>query len=157
MARLKYKYLQPKIIETYFGQITVDPDKIINFPKTILGFPQYHDYCICNIPENKVPGSLIMQSAEEDRHAFIITPLGNEIFEASDPVMEYQDLVDVASTYNIKQENLFSLAITKLSKENDKIIKTLNLMAPILIDIHEKLGYQHVFLKNNYPINYIVG
>ncbi len=157
MARLKYKdQFQEKKLITYFGEITLDPQKVIYFPNAILGFANLYNYCISTIPDNKIPGSLILQSLDNEKIAFIITPLGEAIFSGPDAVMNYDDILQGAKLYNIEGENLSVVAITKISKDGDNLQITANLMAPILIDKQEKVGYQHVLLRNDYPLDYII-
>ncbi|NDB82480.1 MAG: hypothetical protein EB127_07040 [Alphaproteobacteria bacterium] len=157
LARLKFKEdFQVKEVETYFGRIILEAARVIYFPNAILGFSEFHNYCIATIPDNKVPGSLILQSIEDEKLAFIVTPLGDDLFDKNNPVLDYEEIEAAASLYNIEETNLSCVAITKLSKLEGEIIKTANLMAPLLLDMREQVGYQHVFLKNNYPINYII-
>ncbi|MDX1923881.1 MAG: flagellar assembly protein FliW [Rickettsiaceae bacterium] len=152
MARLKYKpQTEVKEVETIFGKIVIDSSATIHFPNAILGFPKYNYYCICPIPNNKIPGSLIFQCTENDKLTFLVTPIGN--FEESS-ILKYEDITLVATTYNIEEQNLAILGITRLYKSGQELQATINFMAPLFIDLKEKIGFQHVFLKNNYPINY---
>ncbi|MDX2050116.1 MAG: flagellar assembly protein FliW [Rickettsiaceae bacterium] len=155
MARLKY-IVEDKIYEvsTKLGNIKVSPSNTIFFPRGLCGIGDIKKYCLSNIPENKLPGALIMQSLEGEDLTFIVVPLSSYFYEGEHAVMDYTQIRLASEQYDIKEDNLSVLAISKISKIDDKFEISLNLKAPIFLDTSEKLAFQHVFIKYDYPIDY---
>jgi flagellar assembly factor FliW len=156
MARLKYKLEEysTREISTKLGTITVDLASAICFPQGIVGFSNLHYYCLAEIPEQKLPGALLLQNLEEEKLGFIVLPLADKFIKGDNPLINYEDIKSAAESYSITQDNLSVLVISTISRLEGKFKITINLKAPILIDKNEKVAYQHVFIKNEYPLDY---
>jgi flagellar assembly factor FliW len=156
MARLKYKLEENNIteIETKLGVIKVNVSNAICFPQGIVGFGNLHNYCLAEIPDNILPGALMLQNLEDKKLGFITIPISDIFLKGEKPLINYEDILSAAESYGILPENLTVLAILTISKQDGKIGVSINLKAPIIIDKLEKIAYQHVFIKNDYPIAY---
>lgn len=156
MARLKYKLNDDNItqVTTKLGLITIDLSKAICFPKGIVGFPNLHYYCCVEVPENKLPGALILQSIDDERAGFIVLPLAEKFYKGESALIKYEDVLDAAESYGIKEDSINIMVIARVARHDDQFYLTINLKAPIILDLQERLAYQHIFVKNTYPLNY---
>lgn len=155
MARLKYKIdaTETKEVETRLGKVKLNLSSAIFFPHGIIGFNNLHYYCLCSIPDNKIAdGVLLLQSAEDSKLGFIVLPLAERFYKEKNNLIKYEDIMLAANSYDIKEQNLSVLVIASIKIENSKPQISINLKAPILVDGHEKIAYQHVFVKHDYPL-----
>lgn len=157
MARLKYKLFEDnKEIETKFGKIIVSIDNTICFPQGIIGFPSCHHYCFTEVPDNKLPGARILHSLEDEKLSFIVLPLAPLFYKGENGLIKFDDVASGLESYHINEENLSLVVIAKLIRIDGKLRFSINLKAPLFVDVHEKTAYQHIFIKNDYPISYIL-
>ena len=156
MTRLKYKIGSDEVrdIDTKLGKVTLHLSAAICFPHGVIGFDNLHYYCLCAIPEGRMPGALLMQSVEEEKLGFIILPLAEKFYKEGGALLELEDVRSAAESYDIREENLTVLVIASLSKEIGERKISINLKAPIFLDNKEKVAYQHVFIKNSYPLSF---
>ena len=130
----------------YQNQITqtYDENEIIKFEKTILGFDKSKRFILKDVNENDF--FKILQSVDEPEVGFIvISP-----FEVENNY-EINLNNEVINTLKIKEANnvlLYSL-VTLNSKIEDI---TVNLKAPIVININNKKAQQFIIDKEKYKI-----
>lgn len=141
--------LDTDVIRSLYGKsIEYTENDIITFEKGILGFPELKKYIfIGNISED-IP-YCFLQSIENESVSFIIT---NPFLFKKD----YDFLLDekyncdkIINLKNINQLNVYS--ILNINKEVKN--STINLKAPIIINIDEKKGMQ-IILEEEYDIKY---
>lgn len=159
MARLKYKYNaeeKTREVDTKLGKVSLNLSAAICFPHGIVGFSNKHHYCLAEIPEGKLAGALLLQSLEEDRLGFIVLPLAEKFYSGDQNLLLAEDVLEACNLYNIKSEDLDLLVIATLSKIDNKFKISINLKAPILMDRKEKIAYQHVFIRHDYPLTYFL-
>ena len=72
-----------KIINSRFGEISVNLENTINFPFGLLGFEGFKQYVLSEFPGDNLPGFKILQSVEDDELSFVVLPLsqGTELIE----------------------------------------------------------------------------
>ena len=135
-----------EVISPVHGKITYDENEIIKFEKTILGFDKSKRFILKDVNENDF--FKILQSVDEPEVAFIvISP-----FEVENNY-EINLNNEVINTLKIKEANnvlLYSL-VTLNSKIEDI---TVNLKAPIVININNKKAQQFIIDKEKYKIKH---
>lgn len=135
-----------EVISPVHGKITYDENEIIKFEKTILGFDKSKRFILKDVNENDF--FKILQSVDEPEVGFIvISP-----FEVENNY-EINLNNEVISTLKIKEANnvlLYSL-VTLNSKIEDI---TVNLKAPIVININNKKAQQFIIDKEKYKIKH---
>lgn len=135
-----------EVISPVHGKITYDENEIIKFEKTILGFDKSKRFILKDVNENDF--FKILQSVDEPEVGFIvISP-----FEVENNY-EINLNNEVINTLKIKEANnvlLYSL-VTLNSKIEDI---TVNLKAPILININNKKAQQFIIDKEKYKIKH---
>lgn len=135
-----------EVISPVHGKITYDENEIIKFEKTILGFDKSKRFILKAVNENDF--FKILQSVDEPEVGFIvISP-----FEVENNY-EINLNNEVINTLKIKEANnvlLYSL-VTLNSKIEDI---TVNLKAPIVININNKKAQQFIIDKEKYKIKH---
>jgi flagellar assembly factor FliW len=155
MARLKYKLLDSEIreLDTKFGKIQIDMSAAICFPTGVIGISGNY-YCLTEIPENKLPGALLLQNLDNIDFGFLVLPLSEKFYTGENSLIKYEDVESAISSYGIEEENVNILVISSIKKTDGQLKISINLKAPIFIDSKEKIAFQHVFIKKEYPVAY---
>lgn len=131
-----------KIKTRLLGELDIMEESIIRFPEGILGFPDSHDFALVDVPGNEF--FYLLQDVEEQYVSFILT----------DPFMFYKDY-----EINISEEDLNKIKIEKKEQVGAMVIVTLakpfkestvNLLAPVILNLEKKLGRQYVLNDMNY-------
>ena len=129
-----------------FGQIEIKDDDIIEFPKGLPGFPEEDEFVL--LPLNDESPFIIMQSVNEPGLAFVTiepsTIIDGYDFELSDSTQEMLTLKS--------HEDVGVLLIATTKEQVDDI--TVNLAAPVVFNINERLGRQVILDDENYPVKY---
>jgi flagellar assembly factor FliW len=129
---------------TRFGALVLDPDRIILFPRGLLGFADYHHYMLADIPGNEAVFKLL-QSVDDVGLSFVVLPLNRSEGPIAGP-----DLVATGAALAIEEASLAVLAIVTLRADAARVDFTVNLRAPLLVDTARRLGYQHVLANDAY-------
>lgn len=139
-------------IGTRFGTFVIDLDKAITMPQGPLGFADLQDFAVLDAPDAPDSPFKLFQSIDDPGVTFIVTPLP----EGSDLIAE-EDLVAACTSYSIARENAAFLLITKVRKDTDgNPVTSVNLRAPIVVDVVNLVARQAVFGGERYPMQYDV-
>ncbi len=128
---------------TRFGEIEIEPEKIVTFKDGIPGFEEETEFII--IPYDEDSPFFLLQSARTDYLAFLMT----------DPFKFFSDY-----EFSIDDENMKSLGIKKAEdvaifsmvtvRGGDVKSMTANLVAPVVLNIRNNQGRQIVLEKSPY-------
>jgi flagellar assembly factor FliW len=123
-----------------FGPVEVDEQRIINFPRGILGFPQYHRYALVQAEQDAT--FYWLQSIETPDLAFVVT----------DPLLFVPDY-----TIPLREETRSDLGIKDLSEASVLVIVnkvgdmlTANLQGPLVIHAGTCVAAQIVISEKKY-------
>ncbi|MFD0680765.1 MULTISPECIES: flagellar assembly protein FliW [unclassified Paenibacillus] len=129
-----------------FGEIEIQESEIIAFPEGIPGFEQLNQFIIIK-PNQELPFSFL-QSVEEGAVAFII----------SNPFVFYPEY-----EFEISEETKHELSIEAeqdvlvwniISIRDDLENATINLLAPVIVNIKEQVGKQIVLQGTDYTVKH---
>jgi flagellar assembly factor FliW len=123
------------VIETTrFGRMEVDDDRIITFPKGLLGFPEYQRYALIQTGEENY--FFWLQAVEVPSLAFVVT----------DPGIFFKDY-----QFNLKEETQQELNLTDMAYSQVFVIcnkvgdwLTGNLQGPLVVNAQNRMGGQVV-------------
>ncbi|MDR2726924.1 MAG: flagellar assembly protein FliW [Deltaproteobacteria bacterium] len=122
-------------IMTRLGRHTIDPGKIIHFPRGLIGFEAHHDFTLLQIR----PGSpfLLLQSMDDPQIGLLV----------ADPysfIPEYNLRVSSAeqAMLGIEHSGQVAILVTAGIPHGKPELATLNLTGPILINHERRLGLQ---------------
>jgi len=132
-----------KIETTRFGVLEVSKEKIINFPKGLLGFEHLRQFVI--VPVDNNPAFVWLQSVEASEVAFLLV----------DPFLffsgyEVELTCDLREELSIKdRSDVIIQAIATIPKTGIKDM-TANLVGPVVINVRRNLGKQVVLQNTEY-------
>lgn len=112
-----------RTIQTCFGTVIYDPEKLVHFPEGLIGFEQLRDFIV--MPTKKDDFLVCLQSVEESHVAFLLI----------NPVLFFPDYrVDIGckerEKLGIKVNDPYFI-LTTITFQQDRTV-TLNLLAPII-------------------------
>lgn len=131
-----------------FGEIWVQPEKIISFPDGIVGFPEMKQFLLIHDKEKTGSSISWLQSIEEPTFALpVIDPL--KVMENYNPVVEDELLSKLG---DLKPENM--LVLVTITVPADITRMTVNLKAPIVINAEENKAGQIIVDDEAYAVRY---
>lgn len=130
-----------------FGEITVDPNDIFEFPQGIYGFEDDKRFALFNRVFDDVP-FLYMQSADNIIPCFLV-------FEPIDFCPDYEPSVseeDLKAMGVKSAQELTFLAIANIPESIEDL--SINLKSPIVLNPAKKQGHQVILQNPDYSIRY---
>ena len=133
-----------KVIETRLGQQVIALDKIIHFPRGLMGFERQHEFTLLQIkPE---AAFLMLQSMSDPRLGLLV----------ADPYCfmdDYQIRINEAEQkiLNIAKREQVAVLVTVSIPKGHPEKTALNLSGPILINHEARLGLQVPQMEGLYP------
>ncbi len=139
-----------KFISSRLGEIEYDPNKVIYFPLGIPGFDKFKRYIL--LSKENFPYFLFLHSVENKDLMFILTDpfifVKDYSFKLSDDDIYF---LEIKNKFDIGKNILIFSIVTIREKIKNF---SLNLKAPILINIEKKIGKQVILYNDNYPIRF---
>lgn len=131
-----------------FGDLDIEEGNIIQFPNGLPGFPEEKGFVLLPYQENSP--FAFLQSIHEPNLAFMIVDSFTFF-----PDYEFKLDDDLVQELNLSPQNppqVFNIVTVP-----DKIEKTTaNLLAPVMINVKEKLGMQVVLEKSSYTTKHLL-
>lgn len=129
------------IIQTSrFGSLEVDSDRLMTFPKGLLGFPESKQYALVQTGENS--GFYWLQAVDCPDLAFVVC----------DPrlfVPEYRIPIKADDLVHLGVDDIESAQVFVIVNREDGHL-TGNLQGPLLINVHTRVGNQLVLSDRRY-------
>ncbi len=139
-------------VKSRYGEVSVNLDKAIFFPKGLLGLSQFKDFCITDLPSQNMAQFKLLQSLNDSQLSFVVLPI-----TAENGLIDKEDLEECCQVTEIARENLLMLLIITVQQvPGGKSRVTANVRAPIVIDVNDRLAIQYVFPNNKYEIQHVL-
>lgn len=138
----------PRSIVTRFGAITLDAERLVTFPKGLLGFAPQQRFALTDLPEAQTAFKLL-QSVDDVELAFLVLPIDPDL----GPI-ERSDLELACAGLGFAWPSLAVLGIVTVRASSSAVSFTVNLKAPLLIDTRRRIGHQHVFARDAYSLHH---
>lgn len=140
---------ETKVIESRLGSREVRLDKVINFPRGIIGFEHLRDFTLLQIAEGTA--LLVLQSMDDPALGLLV----------ADPYFfmpEYSLCLSDAEQTLLKARDAGDLAVlvTAGIPPGKPEETALNLLGPILINYRERLGLQVPQPENTGPAKFYI-
>ena len=129
-----------------FGEIEVPAENVIYFDEGIPGFPRIHKFAILQFDHLKP--FQYLQSLDDPPIALLVV---NPFLLHPAYKFELGD-ADMGDLKTEKPEEVLVLAVATIPEDASEA--TLNLMAPILINLKQRCGKQVILLDSHYSVRY---
>ncbi|MBD5484965.1 MAG: flagellar assembly protein FliW [Lachnospiraceae bacterium] len=137
-----------QITTKVFGEIMIDDDKIIHFPKGIIGFPDLTEFTLVHDEEKGTDSIHWLQSIQEPAFAM---PVMDPLIVCPDYNPEADDeLFNVLG--EIKPDELLVMVTVTVPKDLTKM--SVNLKGPIVINAAEKRALQIIVEGDEYKVKF---
>lgn len=138
-----------KIESPRFGTLEIEPSRIIEFPRGLIGMEDCRRFTLFH-PEGEAPTYFILQSIDEPSLAFYVTDPGRFGFAHE---ISLSDEESAEIKFDGSAEALADMAVVVIltKEEGGKPLKA-NLKAPLVINLQARLGLQHLFAKLDYTV-----
>lgn len=132
-----------------FGEVTIDDDKMIHFPKGIVGFPELQDFALIHDAEDGNQGGIRwMQNVQEPNFAMpVIDPLA--VRPDYNPEVDDELLKTIGGIDDI-------LVLTTITVPSDLTKMSVNLKAPIIINMDSRKACQIILDNDDFPVKYLI-
>ncbi|MBQ7636088.1 MAG: flagellar assembly protein FliW [Lachnospiraceae bacterium] len=132
-----------------FGEITIDDEKVIEFPGGIVGFPDLNKFAIVHDVE-KTDGSSLSFLLSLDEPAFAMPVMDPHLVKPDyNPMVEEDLLTNIGK---LDPDNTIVLVTVTVPHEIEKM--TVNLMAPVIINAKLKKGAQVILTEGENEIHF---
>lgn len=139
------------MIRSRFGEIAVDMQNAIMFPRGLLGLPTRPRFVLADFPSGRMQQFKLLQSLDEPELSFITLPL-----EVENPLIGHDDIVQACEQIGVPVADLALLLIVSVQRTPGDIRITVNARAPLFIDAARKVGAQYVFQNDRYHVQHVL-
>ncbi|RIL09739.1 MAG: flagellar assembly protein FliW [Proteobacteria bacterium] len=131
------------IASSRFGDLSVPEDSIIELPSGLIGFPRHRRFVML---DHKPPFSWL-QSLEDSNLAFVVVD-GFQFGENYSVVPPYKD-----REIDLQEEDEFAILVIATVRP-DPTLTTVNLKAPVFVNIRNRKGVQVIFDDPRYSTRF---
>jgi flagellar assembly factor FliW len=137
------------IVETRFGTYEFDPQASFLLPYGLPGFPESRRFGLANLPGEQMQAFKLLQSLEDGSLSFIVTPL-----DPSAGQIARADFEVACLSAGTTPDQAALLLLVTLRKTADGMDITVNLRAPIVLDLDRRIGRQVVLQNTAYAVRH---
>ncbi len=138
-------------IKSRFGDVTVDTEKALQFPRGLLGMPDRLRFALAQFPNPRMGQFMLLQSLDDPATSFITLPL-----ELQNAILAPEDVKSACRDLQIPEPNLALLLIVSVHRSPDQVRLSANARAPLFIDAERRLGVQYVFQQEHYKVQHML-
>ncbi len=136
------------VISTRFGDLVADPEKVIRFERGLYGFEHQRHFFLAQVP-GWPDFFQLLQAIDDPSLGLIVMPL-----DGDDGPIQPADFNDACATLGYDPDATAAIGIVTMREDNNSQVFTVNLKAPLLIDSAKRIGRQHVFAGEHYPLRH---
>lgn len=137
------------VVESRFGTLTIGENAMLAMPQGLLGFGDYHDFALAELPEGKYPQFRVLQCLSDQNLAFLVAPLSIE-----HQAIDAADIEEACRAVGIAQADLALMLIVTVRRDSAGAHVSVNLRAPVFIDTRNHIARQYVMSNSKYPVRH---
>ncbi len=137
------------IIDSRFGSLAISQSSILDFPRGLLGFGDFHSFGIADLSDPRYAQFKVLQCLEDHQLAFLVLPL-----DPNTGFIDRADLETACESLTVKVDDMIILLVVTVRKVDAGASVTANLRAPLLIDSATRTGNQYVMRDERYPVRF---
>ena len=133
-----------------FGTLSIDDDKLIEFPFGIPGFPELKDWCVLHTEENR---NVHWLQAIQDPDTALLIADPDILFPDYNAEVEERDLAPIGVKITAETDTAPPIVLhVVLSVDRAMGKVAANLRAPILINVETRQGIQIALKRGDYSV-----
>ena len=136
-------------IESRFGPLHYDPAKTVTLPKGLLGFVDYREFILAEIPNREPSRFKLLQCTTDASLSLIVLPLLD-----SGDIIKLADREDACHLLGLALDQVVFLLVVTIRHMADSVQLSVNARAPLIIDSERQIGYQHVLSNSKYEVRH---
>jgi len=137
------------VVESRFGTLTIGDNATLAMPQGLLGFGDYHDFALAELPEGKYPQFRVLQCLSDQNLAFLVAPLS-----ADNQAIDPSDIEEACRTLGIAMADLALMLIVTVRRDDSGAHVSVNLRAPVFVDTRNHVARQYVMSNSKYPVRH---
>ncbi|MFT5438172.1 MAG: flagellar assembly factor FliW [Alphaproteobacteria bacterium] len=139
------------VITTRFGPMEFGRDNAVCMPRGLLGYADRHDYGLVGLLQPGLEQFMLLQSLDDADLSFIVTPLNRD-----GETMAEEDIEGACNTLSLDAGTAAVLLVVSTTRLQNLTQVSVNLRAPIIVDVEAHKGWQHVLLSSRYPVRHVI-
>jgi flagellar assembly factor FliW len=141
----------PIALKTRFGEMVVDPATTLRLPRGILGFSHLRDYALAALPEARFGRFEVLQSIEAPDVSFVVLP-----YETADALIKPEDVEEAFRALGVPPGGGAVMLVVSIRKAGETSEVSVNLRAPIVVDLRSRTAWQYVLSDPAYPVRHVL-
>ena len=137
------------VVESRFGTLQVQLQHILTLPQGLLGFGEHHAFGLAPLPNGQHPQFQVLQCLEAPDLAFLVAPLNIQ-----SNAIDESDLQEACGNLGIDRETLAVFLIVTVRRNEDVAHISMNMRAPLFVDVTNRTARQYVLPNNKYSIRH---
>lgn len=138
-----------RYIDTRFGQIALVERQVLEFPGGLPGFEQARRFVLIDLESPRFSPFLLLQGIDGGTPSMAVLPL-----DIRCDIYKTEDLSDAARALGIVFEDCGLLLVATIRRADTEVSVTVNLRAPILVDLRRRCAWQKVLPSDRYAIRH---
>jgi flagellar assembly factor FliW len=136
-------------VETRFGPIACSPQALIEMPQGPLGFAEHRRFALLDLPNPRLAQFRLLQSMADPGVSFVVVPTGRD-----SSLIEQPDIDEACGAAGIPPADLLVLLIVTVRQTPDGSAMTVNLRAPVMLDVRRRTARQIVLPNPAYSVRH---
>ena len=142
---------EPISIRTRFGEMLVDPNATLRLPRGLFGFSHLRTFALAALPEERYGRFRVLQSLEAPDLSFIVLP-----YAPSDALVATEDIEEACGTLGVAPGEGVVLLVVSIRKSGEAVEVSVNLRAPIVVDLASRTAWQYVLANPEYSVRHVL-
>ena len=142
---------EAEVINTRFGEITINREDPIIFKTGMLGMPELMHYCLTDFPNKNMSSFKLLQSLDNLERSFIVLPMN-----LINSIIEQRDIDNACRDLEMSHDDTSILMIVTVHRTPSGTRLSINARAPIFINVESRTATQYVFHSNKYEIQHMI-
>ena len=106
-----------RVIQTRFGEVTINTEKVIYFRQGMVGMPNAQNFCLATHPDSKHQFYNLLQSADIDDLCFLTISLAPEHYQFEDSLISSVDYQEALDELEFKDENVTAILVATIHND----------------------------------------
>ena len=139
-------------LETRFGVMSFERANAIFMPRGLLGYSEHHDFALANMPDPKLEQFKLLQCLSQPALSFIVAPANME-----SGIIDEADVQTACRSLGVAEGSVAVLLVVATRKIGAATQVSVNLRAPVILDLNNQTAWQYVLPNNRYPVRHVIG